>query len=329
MSDPDWDVLATSATETIDGTLATFDPSTLSNDPYVIAVAAYDHLGNASVQTRVVNVEGNVQVGNFRLEFTDIALPLAGIPIEINRVYDTETAADVGDFGFGWSLGTQDARILETTAQINDFIAGETKVYLTGPDGRRVGFTYEEEPIPLAFSGGAPIFTGFFGDQNFRPYFVPDPGVTAELSVDREVISRGGLSGAFNFASQALSGSAGTAANNFDQYTLTTTAGLAYRYDQFAGLQTITDRNDNVVTFTENAITHSSGQAIELRRDFRGRISEIVVPTADGDDPISLSYRYDARGDLVEFTNQIGLSTTYEYLTDPAHYLESAFDGLR
>ncbi|MDA8745661.1 putative Ig domain-containing protein, partial [Rubripirellula amarantea] len=326
VSDPDWEVLATSSTETIDGTLATFDPSTLSNDPYVIAVAAYDHLGNASVQTRVVNVEGNVQVGNFRLEFTDIALPLAGIPIEINRVYDTETAADVGDFGYGWTLGAQDARILETTAQINDFVAGETKVYLTGPDGRRVGFTYEEEPLPLAFSGGAPIFTGFFGDQIFRPYFVADPGVTAELTVDREVISRGGLSGAFNFASQALSGSAGTATNNFDQYTLTTTDGLAYRYDQFAGLQTITDRNNNVVTFTDTAITHSSGQSIELRRDFRGRLSEIVVPTADGDDPISLSYRYDARGDLVEFSNQIGLSTTYEYLSDPAHYLESAFD---
>ncbi|MEZ6136168.1 MAG: putative Ig domain-containing protein [Pirellulaceae bacterium] len=326
VTDPDWMVLATSSVETINGELATFDPTMLSNDPYVVAVVAYDHTGNASVKTRVINVAGNVQVGNFRLEFTDVSLPLLGIPVQINRIYDTLDAGNEGDFGFGWSLGVQDARILETTSPLSDFIAGETKVYLTGPNGRRIGFTYQEEVIPLAIINGVPQLTGFFGDQNLRPYFVPDPGVTATLSVDTQVIARGGLSNVFNFAGTALTGNAGGPNYNFNVYTLTTTDGLAYRYDQVAGLQSITDRNGNVVTFTEDAITHSSGESIQLVRDGRGRIREVVLPTDEGEEPISVSYRYDVRGDLVSFTNQIGLETTYEYLSAPAHYLERVID---
>ncbi|MEZ6096040.1 MAG: hypothetical protein R3C03_17750 [Pirellulaceae bacterium] len=38
----------------------------------------------------------------------------SGIPITISRVYDTFDAGDEGDFGFGWSMGTQDPKILET-----------------------------------------------------------------------------------------------------------------------------------------------------------------------------------------------------------------------
>jgi RHS repeat-associated protein len=308
-SDPDWILLKESTQEVIDGELAVFDPSMVSNDPYALIVAAYDVNGRGFIQPTILYVEGNVQVGNFRLEFTDLSIPLAGIPIQVSRVYDTVTAGDEGDFGFGWSLGVQDARILEVAAVGpggalnggNDkFIPDKTKVYLTNPAGQRVGFTYRERVHSISFFGG--IWT---------PYFEPDPGVYDTLAIDETQVARGGFVGAL---AQGI---------NPDFYTLTTKDGLKYRYSKTEGLQTITDLNGNVATFTESGVQHSSGESIGFVRDHRGRITDIVDPAGN-----SIRYTYNAAGDLVKLTNQTGLETRYEYLATPAHYLDQAFDSL-
>ena len=97
-------------------TLGTFDPTMLPNGPYVIRLMAQDANGLITAQGVIVNVTGEAKIGNFHLEFTDLQVPLAGIPITVTRIYDTMQAGDEGDFGYGWSLGTQDARILETVA---------------------------------------------------------------------------------------------------------------------------------------------------------------------------------------------------------------------
>src|SRR5262249_46228545 len=164
--------------------------------------------------------------------YTDLSVPLAGIPIKVTRVYDTLDANRSGDFGFGWHLATAGPRIHETVPQIADeqgnpfgasgFRAG-TKVYLTGPDGKRVGFTFD--PVPEG---------GLLGTV-WHPHFRPDPGVYAQLSVDDVALSQRG-DGAFGLYLIGF-------AYNPSEYTLTTTDGLAYRYSQFSGLETITDRN--------------------------------------------------------------------------------------
>lgn len=309
VTDPDWVVIHEATQEVIDGQLAVFDPSTLTNDAYAIAVVAYDANGQGFVQPTMLYVDGNVQVGNFRLEFTDLSLPLAGIPIEITRVYDTLNAADEGDFGFGWSLGVQDARIFEAAAVGeggnfnggNDkFIPDKTKVYLTNPAGQRVGFTYKEELVSASLFGGL-----------WRPYFEPDPGVYDTLTIDETQVARGGLLGDL---SQGI---------NPDHYTLTTKGGLQYRYDQRVGLQTVTDRNGNVVTFSPDGVTHSSGTSIEFVRDHRDRITSIIDPAGN-----AITYDYDLSGDLIRVTDLTGLETRYEYLDNPAHYLDQAFDSL-
>lgn len=307
--DPDWVILKESTQEVIDGELAVFDPSILSNDPYALIVAAYDVNGRGFIQPTILYVEGNVQVGNFRLEFTDLSIPLAGIPIQVNRVYDTVTAGDEGDFGYGWSLGVQDARLLEVAAVGpggalnggNDkFIPDKTKVYLTNPSGQRVGFTYKEQLISASFFGGI-----------WRPYFQADPGVYDTLTIDETQVARGGIVGAL---AQGI---------NPNAYSLTTKDGLKYRYSKTNGLQTITDLNGNVVTFSDTGIQHSSGASIGFVRDHRGRITAIVDPAGN-----VIRYTYNAAGDLVKLTNQVGLETRYEYLANPAHYLDQAFDSL-
>ena len=230
VSDPDWQILNESTEEVIDGQLAVFDPSTFENGAVAIAVAAFDVNGRGFVLPTVIYVEGNVQLGNFTLSFTDLSIPLAGIPIDITRVYDTVDANDEGDFGFGWRLGAQDANILEVAGIApggalnpgnNTFAPDLTKVYLTNPDGQRVGFTYREELI----SGG-----GFINFGNvLRPYFEADPGVYDTLTIDETRVSRGGILGAL---SQGI---------NPDFYTLTTRDNLSYRYTDEGTLISIND----------------------------------------------------------------------------------------
>lgn len=310
LADPDLQQIAQGTNEVHASEIAKFDPSAFGNDPYAILVAAFDVNGRGSVAPTVVTVAGNVKLGQFRLEFTDLSIPLAGIPIQIIRVYDTHDATTQRDFGFGWTLGVKDARIVEVGA-IGDggvfnpgattFVPGKTKVYLTNPSGQRVAFTYQER-----------LTQGTFFGAIYEPYFTADPGNYDKLTIDETQVFRGGLLGAI-----------GEEGVNPSVYTLTTADGVQYRYDQAAGLQKITDANGNTVSFTPVGATHSSGVEVKFVRDNRGRITEIIDPAGN-----KLLYSYSAAGDLVSFTSQANLTTTFKYHAQQAHYLDEIIDPL-
>jgi hypothetical protein len=97
-------VIATGSGPLDNQTLGQFDPTILANGPYQIDLIATDAGGNRSVESRTVNVAGNLKLGNFTVSFTDVTIPVAGIPITIGRTYDTLNANTSGDFGYGWSL---------------------------------------------------------------------------------------------------------------------------------------------------------------------------------------------------------------------------------
>lgn len=324
-SDPHWQTIATGTNEVVGGKLGTFDPTMLLADGYVIAVVAYDALGHQTVKAVEVTVAANVQLGEFTLDFTDLAIPLNGIPIEVTRHYDTRQAGDQADFGFGWSLVVRDARIREVGTVASQgafdgggpaFFPGRTKVYLTSPSGRREGFTFNVTNLRGTLFGGV-------GD----PVFTPDPGVTDQLFADG-VYTTGGILGALG-------------SYNPDDYRLTTPDGLTYSYSQFSGLQKISDLNGNILTFTTDGIQHASGgkitTSIKFTRDGQGRITEIQVPVAEGSADMrpAVRYHYDANGDLVnveEVTRAAPpaqvLTTTFTYLTTGGrkHYLDQYFD---
>ncbi|WP_337175299.1 putative Ig domain-containing protein [Paludisphaera sp.] len=305
LSDPDWTLLRQATGEVHGGELAVLDPTHLPRDPHAVVVAAYDRNGQGYVAGVTVNVEGGLLLGNYQFETTDLQVPLAGIPITVTRSYDTLNAGREGDFGHGWSLGVQDARILETIPAGQDYVAGRTKVYLTSPDGRRIGFTYQERLVGASFFGGV-----------VEPYFVPDPGVYETLAVPEGRIGRGGIVG-------ALSGPF-----NPDIFILTSKDGMKYTYDQSAGLRRIDDLNGNHVTFSDQGIRHSSGARVEFARDHRGRVSSIVQFGIDGARTGGvIRYEYDAAGDLRAVTDQEGLATRYEYRASPRHYLDRAIDA--
>lgn len=304
LDNPNLRMIAEGTGEIHNAEIATFDPTLLTNDPQAILVAGFDVNGRGYVDATVVNVEGNIKLGEFRLEFTDLSIPLAGIPIEVSRVYDSREANVAGDFGYGWALGVQTGRILETVppgpggglfSTGMPFVAGKTKIYLTNPSGQRVGFTYNEQLI----NGG------FFG-VNYKPVFTPDPGVYDTLEAPGTITR--GLFGFLDY--------------NPSEYTLTTKDGLKYRYTETGGLQSITDPNGNAVTYTDDGIEHSSGVRIDFVRDGRGRITQLVAP-----DGTRVLYDYNADGELSLVTTQSGTTTGYTYLDVPNHFLDEGFDA--
>ena len=290
--------------------LGVFDPTLLQRDNYDLRVVAQDINGRTTIVQlgEPVSVEGRAVLGNFRVEFTDLTIPLAGIPIRIQRTYDTLNAQRSGDFGFGWQLSVAQANVRESVRTSDAERSGiaamfaahpfrdGTRVYLTNPAGRRVGFTFQPQPAG-----------GVLGTL-WHPRFVPDPGVYDQLTVEDTPLSQHD-DGTYTHYLVNLP-------YNPSQYQLTTKDGVTYRYDQFSGLQDITDRNQNVLTYSAEAITSSTGVAIQFERDAQGRITHITDPAGN-----TIRYAYDAAGDLVAVEDQIGNRSTYGYLASPAHYL--------
>src|SRR5262249_10165846 len=95
---------ATGTTSVTNGVLGTFDPTILADGAYVLTLSAINTGGHGASTTVEVNVKGKLKLGNFKLSFTDLTIPVTGIPITITRSYDTLNAGVKGDFGYGWSL---------------------------------------------------------------------------------------------------------------------------------------------------------------------------------------------------------------------------------
>ena len=83
--------------------LGVFDPTMLLNDQYIVRVTATDVDGRTGFGGILLNVAGDLKLGQFRLEFTDLSIPVSGIPIQVRRVYDTRQSSRVvgGDGQFG------------------------------------------------------------------------------------------------------------------------------------------------------------------------------------------------------------------------------------
>ena len=86
------------------------------NDLYNVLLTVYDRGGKTTTDFTTVQVSRDLKVGNFTLGFTDIDLPLAGIPITVDRVYDSRDQQQ-GDFGIGWRLDYQSLRMRATLDQ--------------------------------------------------------------------------------------------------------------------------------------------------------------------------------------------------------------------
>ncbi|MGH9390834.1 MAG: Ig-like domain-containing protein, partial [Vicinamibacteria bacterium] len=149
----EWRVLKTSDQPVVNGVLGKLDTTLLDNDPYELRRSASDGSQIGS-RTLTVYPAGELKIGNFELSFTDLEVPVSGIPVTITRTYRSLDKTK-GDFGIGWNLSFAGTYTIDP-----DF-----NVTLNLPDGRRATF----------FIGIDPSNSQSFQRLREIPY-TPEPG---------------------------------------------------------------------------------------------------------------------------------------------------------
>jgi hypothetical protein len=162
------------------GVLGKFDPTLLENGSYTLRLRAED-LGGAIATTETqVEVPGELKLGNFQLSFTDLSIPVTGIPITVTRTYDSLKSNQQDELGYGWRLEFRDTDLrtsLNPKLQYDEYglrqqgLNKQTRVYVTLPGGKREGFTFA--PKPNRFSSFlAKVAAGLSLDPNlYTPAF--------------------------------------------------------------------------------------------------------------------------------------------------------------
>ncbi|GEP42219.1 RHS repeat domain-containing protein [Brevifollis gellanilyticus] len=312
-SEPPWKRIAQGTTTITNNVIARLDTSLIPDGSYIVRITAWNDIRLGWAEPLPIEVAGTVKLGRLRREFTDLSLPVGGIPFVIRRVYDSLDAERDQGLGHGWSLAFLNPDVKETVADTGSGMFGNTpfregtRVYVNTPGGKRAGFTFHAE-----FGVG-----GLFGAV-YKAEFIADPGVYETLEVPEgnnpflAIDSNGDVFLSF----------LGTAWNP-SVYILTTPDGTRYTYDEDSGFREARDRNGNVLSATASGLRHSTGAAITFTRDGNNRITQIQAP-----DGVIISYGYDAAGDLVTVTDDDNRVTEMSYHANPAHFLKDVSDPL-
>lgn len=100
----DWTLLCQGSGETL-GSDCRVDPTKLLNGMYVLRVQA-----GPSILDRRILISGQQKIGQFTVSYVDLTVPVAGMPIQVIRTYDSRDTRR-GDFGMGWSMSVKDVRV--------------------------------------------------------------------------------------------------------------------------------------------------------------------------------------------------------------------------
>ncbi|AFY70885.1 RHS repeat-associated core domain protein [Thalassoporum mexicanum PCC 7367] len=318
-----------SGSDTVNGAaLGEFDPTVLQNDTYTLRLEATDVAGNIAIVDRQVNVVGELKLGNFRLSFTDLQIPVTGIPITVTRTYDSLTSKNSDDFGFGWRMEFRDTDLRTSLGRDEVFeqlgIRSEayqegTKVFITLPGGDREVYTFKPERDPLS-NFFPPVVDGE-DTTIYRPAFESEAGSYNTLTVKDTRLTRS------NGKFIGLGGQLYNPADGFfgGTFVLTTKEGIVYEIDGNTGdLLTVTDRNGNQLTFTDAGVESSTGKQVVFERNAQGRITALIDPAGN-----RITYDYDANGDLIAVTDRENNQTEFQY-NEPTrdHFLTDIIDPL-
>ena len=315
----DWRLIGEGSAGVTNGALGTLDPTLLLNGIYTLRLTVFDRGSNTAKAEIPVQVEGNQKVGYFTLSYTDLIVPLSGIPIQVTRTYDSRDTKK-GDFGVGWSMGLKAVRVSTTRelgtgwqvdkAGLNyNLTAGsEHFVSVTLPSGRVESFDVRIAPI---LSPLVPFATA-------TASFVARPGALGTLraleNVDLLII--GAQPGPVTLVDDVSLNTL-----HPDRFVYTQRDGTEFIVRRSKGVESVKDSNGNQITITPGGITHSAGTSIVFTRDAESRITSITDPKG-----MSRIYAYSGAGDLASTTDR--LSNTTRYFYNRSHGLIRVIDPL-
>jgi len=310
VGDSNFTKLAEGTAPVTNGVLGRFDPSMLLNDIYTVRLTVFDKGGNTTSTSVNYQAARDAKVGIFTLTFQDLDIPLSGLPITVNRVYDSRDKGK-GDFGIGWRLDVQALKLRANRLQgegwqitvtgsvfnrrYNLVPIGQHKISLTLPEGKVEEFDLTPTPTSSAL---VPL-------EAVTAVYTPRPATTGKLEVldgtDLWIIdAQPGPVTLYDFG-------------NFDEFNpqlfrYTSADGRIFIISKAGGVQSVTEPNGNTLSFGPNGIIHSSGKSISFTRDAQGRITQITDPNGSVQ-----RYTYDTNGDLANHTDAVNNTTRFLY----------------
>jgi RHS repeat-associated protein len=314
--------LATGTTSTVTGSL---DPTMLLNGIATIQLAGTDQSGQTTSVVVHVVITRNAKVGNFTLSFIDLNMPVAGIPVQVIRKYDSRIKAS-GDFGFGWTLAfhttqVQTSDILGNNWEFTEDDSGFFPEYCVVPNQNYVVSVTLQDGTVYQFAAGissatqcAELIPQETVDMVFTPIGSTPSGATLSQGNAAGLIILGSPGEQVQLADGDLN-VYGTSGDD-DGWTLTLPNGQVLQVSISFGLQSITDLNGNTLTFSASGIASSAGRSVTFVRDGQNRITSITDLNGN-----VRNYTYDAPGDLTVYTDANGKASTFTY--DGAHDLVS------
>ncbi|MBI3801747.1 MAG: PASTA domain-containing protein, partial [Deltaproteobacteria bacterium] len=178
-------LLASGMAPSTGGVLGTLDPTVLLNDLYTVRLTVFDLGGNATTTDITVQVDGEQKVGLFTVTFQDLDVVMSGLPIAINRTYDSRDKRK-GDFGVGWRLGVQTMRVRAnrvqgTGWQVNRQGGGLGTFFLVPADQHKISLTLLDGTVEEFDLTPTPSSSAIRPLQSLTATYTPRPGTLGTL----------------------------------------------------------------------------------------------------------------------------------------------------
>lgn len=300
-----WTPLASGTAPVVNVALASFDPTLLLNGPYQLQLTASDANGLENTTQVDLSVEGQQKIGNFTLTYQDLTVPLAGLPIQILRTYDSRDKRQ-GDFGIGWTLDVQQGSYQNNRLPGEgwQFAQGFVPCQFIGESlGHRTTIRLSDREIyrfKVRLRSPVPTLGGCFAQASFDFVDGTIPGAQLEILGNTQVLYQNGAN--------VVADSGSLEVYEPHQVRLTTRDGRIFDLDLQRGITRLEDRNGNQLAISVSGITHSGGRTVVVERDAQGRITHITDPEGNG-----LLYEYDGAGDLVSVADRFAQATHFHY----------------
>ncbi|MEW6079978.1 MAG: PASTA domain-containing protein, partial [Thermodesulfobacteriota bacterium] len=269
-----WEILAQQTGKTFSGELGVFDPTTKPNGVYEIILNAKDPAGNVAVASGCLVADGNLKLGAVTLPNTDLSIPAPGLPVALERTYDSRVTG--GDFGPGWSLPASTIRPM-TTRELYKGWAEEaagsflTTYYLIEKYRHVVVIRFSDEEVlkfRLDVTPKSSLMNPYSG-INLQAAYVPLEGTQGVL----EALNVSSIH-LMMINNQLLQ--FGTDPYDPVRFKLTRPDGTVYIVNKTTGLESMTDVYGHIVTYGASGITGSSGVSLSFERDASNRIETVT-----------------------------------------------------